>query len=161
MLILDENTKPIILDSIHTPTTSEYMYTLDLELMDFTLTPLSVLEEIVAPTIDVTICGFTFPLPANWNILIVDDETSQLDVIEISETSGKDFRAFVYGPDVLRHEHHIIQVTDYNPNFTNVAPSLSKNQMLCHPIGPNAWINVSPSDTYNKYLKNCVVGDIL
>lgn len=161
MLILNENNKPLILDSIHTPTLTEYMYVLDLEMMDFTLTPLTVLEEIIAPTIELTVHNFTFTLPANWNVLVVDDETLQLDVVEVSELSGRDFHAFVYGPDKPRHEQVPLQVTDYSPHFTNVGPSLTKNQMLCHPIAPNAWINVSPSDTYNKYLKGCVVGNII
>lgn len=161
MLILDENVRPIILDSIDTPTTSEYFFALDLQMMDFTLIPLLVLEEIVAPTIELTIQGFTFPIPANWYVLIVDDETLQLDVIEISELSGKDFQVFIYGPEKPRHEQATAQVTDYCPYFTNIAPSLSKSQMLCHPIGPKEWINVSPSDSYNKYLKGSVVGDII
>lgn len=161
MLIFDESSKPLILDSIYTPTLSEYMYVLDLELMDFTLTPLLVLEEIVAPTIEISILGFQFMLPANWNMLVVDDDTMQLDVCEVSEVAGREFRAMLMGPDKVHFDTAMIQVVDYHPNHHNVGPSLSKHQMLCHPISPEWWINVAPSDTYNKYLKNRVAGDLI
>lgn len=161
MLVFDNNNTPLILDSIYTPTITDHVWVLDLNLMDFTLAPLLVLEEIVAPTIELFIYGFKFVLPANWNILVVDDDTMQLDVVEISEVAGKEFKALLYGPDRPRHELATIQVTDFDPNFHNVGPSLSKHQMLCHPISPDLWVNVAPTDTYNKYLKDKAVGDII
>jgi len=161
MLIFNENNDPIILDSIQGPTLSEYMYVLDLTLMDFTLAPLLVFEEINCPTISVTIRGFTFNLPANWNILVSDDETYQLDVVEVAELAGKEFKAMIYGMNMKLPELETITVNDYYPNFQNIGPSLNKYQMLCHPISPDAWINISPSDSYNKYLKDKVVGDII
>lgn len=161
MLVLDNNNTPLILDSIFTPTIADHIWVLDLNMMDFTLAPLLVLEEIVAPTIELTILGFSFVLPANWNILVVDDDTLQLDVIEISEVAGKEFRAFLYGSTQPNFEMSPISVTNYHPNFHNVGPSLSKHQMLCHPVAPHLWVNVAPSDTYNKYLKNAVAGDLI
>lgn len=161
MLVLDNNNDPIILDSIHPPVTTDTIWVLDLNMHDFTLAPLLVLEEIVSPTIELCVYGFHFALPANWNMLVVDEDTSQLDVIEISELAGKEFRAMVYGPDATMFEKAIITVTDYIPNYSNVGPSLSKHQMLCHPVAPGAWVNVAPSDTYNKYLKNRAAGDLI
>ena len=160
MLIFDNNSHPIILDSIYTPTVADHIWTLNLDIMDFTLSPLLVLEEIVAPTIELMVGGFTFKLPANWNMLVVDEDTSLLDVVEIAEIAGGRFTAFVYGPEYRRHEAVVVTVMDYFPSFHNVGPSLAKHQMLCHPISPNSWVNVAPSDSYNKYLKNALVGDI-
>jgi hypothetical protein len=137
------------------------MYVLDLNMMDFTLAPLMVFEEVICPTITLQIRGFQFELPANWNILITDEETYQLDVVEISELAGKEFRALVYGMDMVNIELEPIQVVDYQPNHQNVGPSLNKYQMLCHPIDARSWVNVAPSDAYNKYLKDKVVGDII
>lgn len=161
MLVLDNDNKAIILDDIYTPTISDHFWVLDLQLMDYTLAQLLVLEEIVAPTIVLRVMGFEFPLPANWNILVVDDDTQQLDVIEVKDVAGKEFRAFVFGPDKARHQMATITVSDYFPNKHNVGPSLSKHQMLCHPISADAWVNVAPSDGYNKYLKEKVAGDII
>jgi hypothetical protein len=161
MLIFDENSKPIIVDGLHTPLLSEYFYVLDLNLMDFTLTPLNVLEETVAPTITLSIEGFDFNVPANWNILIVDDETMQLDVTEIADIAGTEFKAFGYGFDNVNFDSYLINVHNYFTQYPNYGPSLSKNQMLCHPISQTRWINIAPSDTYNKYLKNKLAGDLI
>lgn len=161
MLVFDDNSEPLILDNVYTPTITENIWVLDLGMMDFTLAPLLVLEEIVAPTIEVMILGFKFKLPANWNILIVDDETLQLDVQEVSELPGKEYRALIYGPKETMIEHAVISVTDYFPHEQNVSPSLNKHQMLCHPVSPETWVNVAPSDTYNKYLKNMVAGNLI
>lgn len=161
MLIFDDATKPIILESIHTPTITDHFWVLDLNLLDYKLTPLLILEEIVAPTVIVSVDGFDFPLPASWNILVVDEESMVLDVIELSEVAGREFRAMVYGPDVSMVRTEIITIKQYFPSFINVGPSLNKHQMLCHPVSPGHWINVSPSDTYNKYLKDKIVGDLM
>jgi len=159
MLIFD-NDKAVILDSVHTPTTTEYFWVLDLSIMDFTLTPLLVLEEIVSPAIELTVDGFPFILPAGWNMLVTDEDTMQLDVVEVSELAGKEFKTLVYGPNALMPNLATVMVTNYFPSYKNVGPSLNKHQMLCHPISATTWINVAPSDSYNKYLKGCTAGDI-
>ena len=161
MLVFDNNNNALLLDSIYVPTLADHIWVLDLNIQDFTLAPLLVLEEIVAPTIELQILGFRFPLPANWNVLVVDDDTMQLDVVEVSEVAGKEFKALVYGPEQPRHELATISVSNYHPNFHNVGPSLYKYQMLCHPVAPGLWVNVAPSDTYNKYLKEKVAGDLV
>lgn len=150
-----------MLDSIHTPSCTEHIWVLDLTMMDYTLAPLQVLEEIISPSVALQIGGFQFVLPTNWNVLVVDVETYQLDIIEVSDLAGKEFVSFVYGPDMPRFETEVISVMDYHPNYVNIGPSLNKDQMLCHPISPTSWINVSPSDSYNKYLKNKIAGDII
>ena len=164
MLIFDEHEQTIILDNIYTPTPVDYMWVLDLAIMDFTLTPLLVLEEIVCPSINLRIRGFDFWLPSNWNILIFSEETLQLDVIEISELAGREFTAFVYdvaNSNKINYHPGICTVLDYAPERSHTGPQLNKHQMLCHPIGPKEWINITPSDTYNKYLKELVIGNIL
>jgi hypothetical protein len=164
MLIFDDDTNAIILDSVYTPTPTEYMWVLDLSIMDYTLAPLMNLEEIIGPTIELMIYGFKFNVPANWNILVFDEETLQLDVVEISELAGANFTSFVINaedPLITRYLPGTIVMTNYMIEHVNVVPSLAKHQMLCHPIGPKQWVNVAPSDTYNKYFRGLVVGDII
>jgi hypothetical protein len=161
MLIFDNNNEPIILDNVESPVLTDTFWVLDLDIMDYTLASLLVLEEIIAPTIELNIKGFKFPLPANWNILVVDQETNQLDVVQLKKIAGKDFYAFAFGANKSRHDGVHISVSNYYPSKHNVGPSLFKHQMLCHPIDSETWINVSPSDGYNKYLKNKVSGDII
>ena len=94
-------------------------------------------------------------------MLVVADETQQLDVIEISGLAGKEFNALVYGPNYSMPRAHPVIALDYYTEYKNVSPVLNKYQMLCHPIGPNEWVNVAPSDSYNKYIRNCTSGDII
>ena len=161
MLVFDNNNEALILDSIYTPTITDHIWVLDLQMLDFTLSPLAVLEEIVSPSIQLRIMGFDFILPANWNILVCDQESMQLDVVEVSEIAGRGFRALIYGPDHNMVETSPITATDYFPNHVSVGPSLNKHQMLCHPVAPLTWVNVAPSDTYNKYLKNLAAGSLI
>jgi hypothetical protein len=161
MLILDEQEKPIILDDIHTPTVTDHFWVLDLSIPDYTLTPLLYLEETTAPAVQLEVHGFRFFLPTSWYVLIYDQETSYLDTVEVADIAGKDFNAMVYGlnESMVRPGH--MSVVDYTPQHVSVSPSLNKHQLLCHPISPTTWINVSPSDSYNKYLKDIIVGDLI
>ena len=161
MLVFDGDSKPMLLDSIHTPTSVDHIWVLDLSLLDFTLIPLQILEEVVSPAIEIQVNGFNFIVPANWNIVVYDRDTSQLDVIEISETAGREFTAFVYGPNKAKPLPVIVTAVNYYPGYANVSPALNKHQMLCHPISPDEWVVISNSDGYNKYLKNAEVGDIV
>lgn len=160
MIIFDENNHAIIVDSITTPMLTEYFWVLDLELMDYTLIPLMILEEIVAPTMTLQISGFKFNVPTTWSILVYAEDTMQLDVVDVAELAGRDFTAVKYGISRSTVSPGHIVVTDYQPELVNHSPSFGKHQMLCHPVGPDEWINVAPSDVYNKYLKDKVIGDI-
>lgn len=161
MLIFDNNSHPIILDSIYAPVVSDHFWVLDLQMQDFTLTPLNVLEEIICPTVVLRVGGFDFAVPASWNILVYDDDTSQLDTVELAEAGGREFTALVYGPTLSKPTGARVSVVDYLPEYKNINPALNKHQMLCHPIGPDSWINISPTDVYAKYLKDLAVGDLI
>ena len=161
MMIFDETSKPMLLDSILTPAPADHMWVLEFQLEDFMLAELAVLEETTSPSIELMIAGFRFVLPTTWNLLVCDPESMQLDVVEVASVAGKEFQAFVYGAECSMAHTLSVQATDYYPNYINVGPQLSKSQMLCHPISPDLWINISPSDSYNKYLKGKVAGDII
>ena len=161
MLILNQDDQPIILDSIYSPTLSSSFWVLDLELEDFTLTPLTVLEERIAPTLTLKALDGEFPLPASWMVMVYDEETMQLDVTPVSELTGKDFTLFGFGPKKNMVVPIKAQVVNYHPEAANVNPLLNKHQMLCHPISQETWINIAPSDVYSKYLKEKLVGDLI
>ena len=160
MLIFDADSKPIILDSIFVPTLTDHFWVLDFNMLDYTLSPLTTLEQTICPALQVRVQGFEFIIPANWNILVFDKETSQLDTVEVSEAAGREFTALVYGPNKSMPTAGVITVVDYFQEFVNVGPSLNKHQMLCHPISSDAWVNVAPSDSYSKYLKDLTIGDL-
>lgn len=161
MLFFNEKNETLVLDSVYDIVLSDYFWVLDLNIRDFTLSKLNSFEETISPAIKVKVKNFEFVVPAVWNILLYSEDTQQLDVMEIANLSGRQVSTLVYGHNSSRIKSAHVDVVDYFPSYRNVSPSLSKHQLLCHPIGPNEWINIAPADTYNKYLKNLMVGDLI
>lgn len=160
MLFCDENNQTVLVDSITGPVKSDYCWVLDLKLKDHTLMPIQALEEVSCPCVTLMVSGFEFTIPTTWCVLVYDEETTAIDVVEASQLAGRNFSAFVYGPTRTRVESCTISVTNYTLYNRIVSPSIGKHQMLCHPIGPTEWICISPYDGY-KHLKNAFAGDII
>lgn len=161
MLIFDQDNKTVILNSVNDPVVSDSFWVLDLSIMDYKLTKLVALEEMVTPAIEIQIANFKFAVPAKWSILVADSETTQVDCVEARHLAAKDFTALAYGPKSLTAQLPNITVTNYFPQSKIVAPMLGKAHMLCHPVAPGYWINICPSEMYNKHLKNTLIGDII
>lgn len=161
MIISDENSLPIMVDSVETPLSTEYFWVLDLVNRDFKLTPLMMNEELYTPTFELEIMGYVIEVPTNWNVLLFSEETSQLDIAEISELTRGNFTALVYQHKKDKVQPCEVRVLTYNPAAKVHTPSLHKTHMLCHALGPDRWIAIAPTDNYNKYLKNAMIGDIL
>jgi len=162
MLIFQESEAITLIDTIKPSLVEDYFWVLDLDQKDFTLTHLNVVESITSPAVELLIDGFAFTVPTTWNILIVDPETSQLDISDVGSVLGKNFHSFVYGFDTPIVELHTIEAIGYVPNHTSYTPSLLKHHMLCHPIDQTRWINLSPADSYNKYFRNTMLsGDLI
>lgn len=160
MLFFNEYNQPIVLGDLKDPIPTTHFWALDLEELDFTLAPLKMLEEITCPSITLDIEQCSFNVPANWNILVCDPETSELDVVDIGTVAGRGFHAITDGPDASRIEPSLIRAVDYSPERIHVTISLNKNQMLCHPISDRKWVCIAPADSYNKYIKNRLLGDL-
>ena len=161
MLIFDEDSRTIEIDSINQPILTTHYWVLDMPQLDFMLTPLVSLEQVTCPTLELNIGGFVFPAPAAWNILVYDPDTLQMDIVPIAETAGREFQAFCYGPRRHYPTPVTITATNYFIEYENVGPLVSKQQMLCHPISPDDWICISSSDGYNKFLKDKTVGSLI
>lgn len=161
MLILDEHSNPIILDNIDIPFPVSHFWTLDLRIMDFTLKELVLSEELTTKTLSLLINGYFLEAPAEWNILVYSPETSELDVVTLSDLSKHSFSAFVLNHRTGKLVDNIIRVVDYDGDTQVQVPSLVKNSMLCHPLGYNEWVCIAPTDSYNKYIKGMVIGDLL
>jgi hypothetical protein len=161
VLIFDENIQPTIFDSIYTPTNIDFFYIFDLEIQDFTLAPLYALEEVICPAFKIKIGNFEFFLPTNYYILVFSEETSQVDSIKISDLTNTNFSVVMYGEKMSMIKPICLHIIDYLPEYRFVVPFLTKNQMLCHPIAPETWINISGHDQYNKYLKKTYVNDLI
>lgn len=159
MIIFNENNAPILIKSVYDPIVYDFCWVLDLEQQDYMLHKITMLEEINAPVIFVEVEGVVFPMPANWNMLIFSEETGQLDIADGQALCAMSYTAHVSGPDFSRPLASTARVVDYKAAHTIVTPSLSKHQMLCHAINDKMWVNISPSDSYSKYLREALVGD--
>ncbi len=161
MLIINENNIAINIDNIYNAFPYEYFYILDLNILDYTLTPFLMLEEINSPALELKINNFRFKLPSFWNIIVVDSENMVMDVVQVSDLAGKEFNAFGYGFNEHMPFLPVITIDNYIPEYITVAPSLLKNQVLCHPITPSTWVHITPNDVYLSYLKDITCGDII
>ena len=160
MVISDDSYFPILVDNIEVPMKTDMFWTLSLEHRDFMLTPLYMFEELTTPVMVMNILGYAVEVPTNWHILIFSEETSQLDIVEISKVSRGYFTAMVFNHKTNRVIPGPVSVIGYEPAYKIQTVSLHKNSMLCHALGEDHWICLSPSDNYNKYLKNSVIGDL-
>lgn len=161
MVISDDNYFPILIDNVEVPTRTDMFWTFNLEQRDFMLAPLHMFEEITTPMLVMNILGYSLEVPSHWNALVYSEETSQLDILEISEISRGYFTAVVFDHKKNRIIPGPIAVIDYRDDYKIQTVSLHKNTMMCHALGPDYWICLAPSDNYNKYLKNAVIGDLV
>lgn len=161
MIIFDENTQPVLIDSISTPIATDYFWVLDLKEQDFQLQKIEMLEEHTTPMLVLSIFDYAIELPADWNILIMSQETNQLDIVEVSELTRGHFEIFV-----LHHETNKIlpvksKIVHYEEKTILHLPSMAKHQMLCHALGTKAWVCISPVDNYNKYIRGMIANDLI
>lgn len=161
MVIADEYGYPVLIDSIDTPVTTEYFWVLDLPARDFMLNKLLMLEEISTPVIAFKVNGYLVEAPADWNLLVYSPDTSQLDLVQVSELTKGGYSAFLYDHKYCKVVDNTVTVVDYKSDDVVHSPTLNKSTMLCHTVGPNFWICLSPTDTYSKFLKDAAIGDIL
>lgn len=162
MLISDENNVSVEIKSIDEPTSIDYFWTLDLQEQDFKLSKLVMLEEFLTPTLTIAISGVRITLPAEWHILVYSPETSEVDLVQISDLTKNQYTLFAYNHEKSKVVGKKARVMDYSSATTFRTPSFNKNIMVCYPLGKDSWIMVAPTDTYNKYLKNSItVGNFL
>lgn len=159
MLITNEHNKNLLIDTLYTPIPSDYFWILDIQDQDFMLSKLTMLEEVVGPTIWLKAGQAVFPIPTTWNVLIYSEDTAQMDIVDATSLTTGCYTALVGGMKANRPTPIELQVVDYKPEWTNICPAMSKHQMLCHPISNDKWIMVSPADAFNKYLKDAIAGD--
>lgn len=160
MIILNEHSEAVYLYDIKAPILVDYFWSLNLSLMDFTLSPLSMMIETQGPALQLRSNKFNFWIPASWYVLIFDSENSILDICTADELAWKDFSAVTYGNKQLMITSTMLSIVDYDPDRIIVSPALNNDQMICHPISPERWISITPNNVYNKFLKNKTIGDL-
>ena len=161
MVISDENYFPILIDNVEVPMKTDKFWVFNLEHKDFMLAPLNMFEEKIHKGVHILkIEEYVLEMPSDWNILCYSEETSQLDILEVSEISRGYYTAVVFDHEKNKVLPGTIHTDDWKSNYRIQTVSLNKNSMLCHALGKNYWICCSHIDNYNKYLKNAVIGDL-
>lgn len=161
MLYFDSENKLICVDSVYDPIIDNYMWILDLDNYDFTLTDITLLLELTVSTLSLVIDGLTCVLPTNWFVVIYDDEIGMMDVVQVCELMGRNFKLFTYGFSDLMVSGSSYIIQKYTPKQTCTMPNLSKKQMLCHPINDEQWICIGPTEAFAKKLKDMYVSELL
>lgn len=162
MKIFDENSNIQNIDTVNNGALDyEYFWTLNLEEQDYMLAPLLVFEEWTVSTFTLSVNDYIVKIPTNWHVLIQSNDTSQLDIIESIELMGRLFKATISGPAMTTVTPGDLIVKNYCNEEKFYSPLLHKNQMVCLPINEKQWINISPVNSYNKYLNNKVIGDLI
>lgn len=168
MLILPDYNKPYLIDSLTAPVVVKHHWIFNAPMTDFTLSPITYLEETTGAAIKVRINNSEFWIPATWNILVTEKETYQIDTVGIQACASAKHLAFNFSPEEMKLRTLDINVIDYVDHMSLVHPMINKGNALVHPVGPSP-INVGkplqlnvvigPHDLY-KYLANKVIGDI-
>lgn len=169
MQILTDFSKPYILDNLTAPMVITHCWIFAADMLDFTLAPITYLEETTGPAVKLRVEGTEFYVPASWNILVVDRETSTIDTIPIGSCSSTPFAVFLMSVDDSKLRIGSISVIDYEPNYSCIHPLITKGTALCHAIGPTKTIRgtmtelgciIGPYDL-NKFIAGKTAGDLL
>lgn len=160
MLICDENNQSIFLDDLNQPIPFSYIWGLDLNILEFKLNKLTILEEFISSSIEVWLDGYSLVLPCHWYILIADQDTLKIDCVQLSEIVGNRFSALVVGAIGNRYSILPLVVTNYYSEIKHIVPNISKTQMMCHSIGENEMITIGPYNAF-KYVKDLEISDII
>lgn len=133
----------------------------DLRQQDYFCSPLAVAIELQSSALTIAVGKSILTLPVDWYVIVCDKMNGAMDVIKVHELTNTSFKLFVVGPT-----HHTVselgyRVVDFSQSNTFFHPVMGKHQMLCTELIPGKWVLVSPSDVYQKYLKNMALADFL
>lgn len=170
MQVLPDYNKPYIIESISSPIVIRHCWMFSAPACDFMLEPIKYLEETSSPMLKVRVNNTEFWVPADWNILVTDRETFQLDTVPIESCASVKHEAFAFVADELKLRTLDIMVLDYQAQAGCVVhPMISKGMALVHPVGPagarlggspvQLSIIIGPHDLH-KHLNGKTVGDL-
>jgi hypothetical protein len=134
MIILPEFMNPYLIDNQDQPVLPKYFWSFNSAMFDFTLTPLSFIEEATGTSVKVLINGLEFLIPYKWYILITDPDANKLDYIQIHECSVIESHAYIMSPIDSHIRQATIKVLDIVEDSKVYYPMLQKGTALCSPV---------------------------
>lgn len=168
MLFLSDLNKPYIVDSLSQPMVVRHHWVFSAHMLDFKIANISYLEESSGPAVKLKINNFGFYVPSTWNILIVDDDTYQVDTIPVTSCSNYKCHAFGMSPTDSKMRLLEVSIEDFEPKMSLIHPMIQRATGLCHPVGvvqdrqkeTDVCVVVGPFDLH-KWLNGKTVGDLL
>lgn len=167
-IVINEINKPYLIDSLTQPLPLRHHWIFDGHFLDFTLSEINYLEETVGPTITILVAECEIKVPGAWNILIVDRETSTVDVVPISKCAAMEYLAFVFSPEDGKLITEPIKVINWDEKDSCIFPAVGTGTAVVHSIAPgilhgkqiNRGIVLSPHDLW-RWIGGKTIGDIL
>lgn len=135
MLVLPDYGFAYAIDDVAAVVIPKHAWFYDVQVNDFLLRPIHMLEETTGPTVKARINGTVLYVPASWYILIVDDETKTVDTVQITQCASAAFKAYLMHPRLNRYEAISVELLDLDYNGVVVHLTIPRLTMICHPIG--------------------------
>lgn len=123
------------IDDVSSVVIPKHAWFYDMQLNDFLLRPIHMLEETSGPTVTARINGTVINVPASWFILIVDDETKTVDTVPIDRCASSAFKAYLMHPRLNRYEAAQVELLDLDYKGVVVHLTIPRLTMICHPVG--------------------------
>lgn len=168
MLCLPDYSRPYLIDSLTAPVVIKHHWIFSGPLCDFTLSPITYLEETSGAAVKLRVNNSEFWVPATWNVLVTDTETYQLDTVGVQSCATVNHPLFIFSPTEMKLRVMNAAVIDHAEHMSLVHPMINKGTALVHPIGPSLNMRekdmqlsviIGPHDLY-KHLAGKVIGDI-
>jgi hypothetical protein len=102
---------------------------------DYFFIPLIYLESFSSPALVLRIGEHTVKMPMDWQLLIGEHDTGDLEVLPLTSLNDRGFSAFKFNPLTdFRPEFYPVEVIDVYQDVTWYAPKLKNGQLLCVPL---------------------------
>jgi hypothetical protein len=138
-------------------------------MLDYTLLPITYLEEVQGAAVRVEFNEFEFLVPYNWSILVSDPDTLALDFMQIADCATTKAYALTMTPQDSKFRISEVNIKGVEEDVSLVYPMLQKYTALCHPIGEITLDNkqsttqcviIGPHDMW-KIVNGQLYGDLL
>jgi hypothetical protein len=168
MQILSEVSKSYILDSLTAPIGVSHFWTLNATQLDFMLEKLEYIEETTGKSVVIRCQNLDIVVPASWQVLSVDRDTSSIDCVPIARAAAMDYDVLLFSPDDAKVNSTKLQFIDFINKASVYHPMIPKGCAMVHPTGPELSHNrsiffgivIGPHDL-NRWIGGKTVGEIL
>jgi len=103
--------------------------------VDHYFIPLIFLESFSAPAADLKIGPYRVQMPLDWSVVVGDNISGELEVINITHLNDRDFEAFIFNPiSGFRPEFHKVEILNIFPDVKWFFPKLKFGHLQVVPL---------------------------